>query len=414
MDLRWSIAGMLLLSGCGGGAALSLGEDPFDTGGSTATTGETGGETNPVEDDSGVEEVPGVGDRSVEIYDQNVVIEFGITLSSEAMQSLRVDPYSWVEGSFTYDGRTWERIGVRLKGENSFLPIDEKPSLKIKFDKYVDNLEFHGLTELTLNNMSGDYSMMHERLAYLIYREAGVPAARSNHAWVTLNGEAYGLYANVETVDQAMITRWFEQTEGPLFEVWDVDFYDHYVEHFELEYGEDDRHNIQGLADALEGRGEAALAEAADHLDWAGFVNYWAVGMYVAQFDSYPYSNPGDDCHIYTDPATDTLHFIPHGVDETFYYPTSSVAWSTGIVGARCLDSTSCVSSLKQRVREVIDIADELDVVERFDEIQKQIKSYVSADRHRPYGLDYVNYYQDVMRQMLVDREAELTRQLGL
>ena len=396
-------------------------------GGATIELGDTGGETSPVETgdtsdtpggdyswEQGVEAVPSIEDPSAILFEMSQIPDFSITLSSSAFNSLRNDPYTWVEGSFSFKGRTWDNIGVRLKGENSFLPIDEKPSLKIKFDKYVSGGEFYGLEELTLNNMSGDYSMMHESLAYRLYREAGVPAARSHHATVSINGEPYGLYANVENVDERMMSRWFEDDAGPLFEVWDVDFYDSYVPHFELEYGPDDRTNIQGVADVLEQGGEPAMEAVLDYLDLDAFINYWAVGMYVAQFDSYPYSNPGDDCHIYNNPTTDTLVFIPHGEDETFYYATSTVAQANGIVGKRCLATPSCFSALKQRVREVIEIADSIDYLGIFDEVQELIEPYVRADTHRPYNLEYVEYYQDYMRDMIRDRKEELEDQLDL
>jgi spore coat protein CotH len=151
-----------------------------------------------------------------------------------------------------------------------------------------------------------------------------------------------------------------------------------------------------------------------EHLDLAGFINYWAVGMYVGQFDSYPYSNPGDDCHVYNNPETGTLVFIPHGEDETFYYDTSSVAQANGIVGQRCLNSSTCFSDLKQRVREVIDIANDIDMLGIFDEVQALIDPYVRADTHRPYSLEYVEYYQDHMRKMIRQRESELEDQLDL
>ena len=402
---------ILALLGCGG-ATIDIGITDTSGGTGTTDTGDTPGGTYSWE--TGVEEVPSLEDPSEILFDMSQIPEFSITLSDEAFRALRNDPYTWVEGSFSYKGRTWPNVGVRLKGENSFLPIDEKPSLKIKFDKYVSGGEFYGLEELTLNNMSGDYSMMHESLAYRLYREAGVPAARAHHATVSINGEPYGLYANIENVDERMIARWFDETAGPLFEVWDVDFYDAYVPHFELEYGPDDRTSIQGVADAFEETGASAMEAVQEHLDLAGFINYWAVGMYVGQFDSYPYSNPGDDCHVYNNPETGTLVFIPHGEDETFYYDTSSVAQANGIVGQRCLNSSTCFSDLKQRVREVIDIANDIDMLGIFDEVQALIDPYVRADTHRPYSLEYVEYYQDHMRKMIRQRESELEDQLDL
>ena len=372
-----------------------------------------GGERQDVEMDSGIEEVGGVESDSDILFNEDSIPSFEIEISEEAFDSLRNDPYTWVEGSFHYDGRTWSPVGIRLKGENSFSPIDEKPSIKVKFNKYVSGGEFLGLRELTLNNMFSDYSMMHERITYRMYREFGVPAARSHHALLTLNGEDYGLYANVENVDRRMMRRWFDDSDGPLFEVWDVDFYDGYIPYFELEYGEDDRTNLQGVADTLETGGASSLAALEEHLSLEAFLRYWAVGAYVAQFDAYPYSNPGDDCHVYDDPTTGTLHFLPHGADETFYYNDSEVDWANGILGVRCLEVPECRSTWIELVQEVLVLAEEIGIVDYFDTVSDQIEEHVREDSHKPYGNYYVWSYQDHMRNMLVTRESWLSADLG-
>ena len=371
------------------------------------------GDKEEVEMDTGIEEVGGVPSDSDILFDEDSLPTFEIELSEEAIDSLREDPYTWVEGSFLYEGRTWSPVGIRLKGENSFSPIDEKPSLKVKFDKYQSSGEFLGLRELTLNNMFSDYSMMHERVAYRMYREFGVPAARSHHALLTLNGESYGLYANVENVDRRMMKRWFDDSDGPLFEVWDVDFYDGYIPYFELEYGEDDRTNLQGVADTLESSGAAALEALEAHLSLEGFLRYWAVGAYVAQFDAYPYSNPGDDCHVYDDPTSGALQFVPHGTDETFYYDEYQVDWATGILGVRCLEVAACRNTWIDLVQEVLVLADDIGIVAYFDTVASQIEEHVRDDRHKPYGNNYVWSYQEHMRNMLVARENWLSGELG-
>ena len=37
-----------------------------------------------------------------------------------------------------------------------------------------------------------------------------MPAARANHAQLSINGESRGLYANIQTVDKTMASEWFE------------------------------------------------------------------------------------------------------------------------------------------------------------------------------------------------------------
>ena len=145
-------------------------------------------------------------------------------LSDDSLESLRTDPYRYVNGSFIFEGERFDNIGVRTKGDHSWQSIDDKPSLKIKINWDSPGRRFRGLEELTLNAMNDDHTMMHERVGYRLYRAAGVPAARATHATLTMNGESYGLYTHLETIDEGFIRRWFDQADGILFELADADF----------------------------------------------------------------------------------------------------------------------------------------------------------------------------------------------
>lgn len=374
----------------------------------------------PDDTDGEVEQIPGVGSDSDVLFQDDVIPEFDVLLSNEAFNSLKSDPYTWVEGGFIYEGTTYEPVGVRCKGENSFLPITQKCSLKIAFDKYEDETRFFKLEELTLNNLSNDYSMMHERVSYRQFREAGLPAPRANHALVSINGELVGLYTVLETVNKDFIKRWYDNPTGPMFEVWDVDFTDGYVDSFQLEFGEDDRTQIQGVADALEDTGEDAYIAAAEHLDWDQFAKWWANEIVVGQYDSYPYANPGDDCHVFVnqdnlgESGGPRLEWVPHGMDETYYYPTGVNVFSqvNGVVAKRCNSVAECQDNVKAEVFLGLDVQDEIETLEYFDMVQAQIEDHVRSDTNKNYSNDYVWYYQDEMRDFIEDRRDDLDRYL--
>ncbi len=370
-----------------------------------------------------LEGVEGVGDLSAPLFAGDEIPTFHLTLSPASMEALHQAYLDWiyqgivfteyVEGTFEYDGVVYDPVGVRLKGQGSALDVYDKGAFKVKFNEYVPGARFMGLECLTLNNMSVDYSMMHERLAYRIYREAGVPASRSSHAVLYVNGEHYGLYANVETPDVHMIERWFERTDGTMFEGWDVDFYAEYVPLFQLEFGPDDRDNLWGLSEALQVPGVAGLEAAEDHVDLDAFIRYWAVGAVVAQFDAYPYTWPGDDFHVYDDPEADQLRFVPWGVDETFYYPTNGIEGINGILAYRCQQVQDCRQAWIDDVWAVFDLVESMDWASEFEAIQAQIAPLVLEDTKKPYSNTDVAYYQTVMQDMIATRQADLTSQIG-
>lgn len=351
------------------------------------------------------------------IFDDVDLAHFALEIDDDYVRQLSREvkggDHEWVPATMIYKGVRYENIGVRLKGENSFLKFDEKPSLKLKFDKFQDGVRFAGLKELTLNNMSNDYSMMHERVSYRLMREAGIPASRCSHVTLEINGEDYGLYAGLEGVDKRMVERWGSD-EGSMFEVWDVDFYDYYVDDFQIEFGEEDRTHIQGAADAMERSGSIqAMNALAEHMDVDQFVRFFAAESVIGQYDSYPYANPGDDAHIYVDPEIDRLIWLPHGMDETFYYPEKNPMEVNGIIARRCLEVEDCKADYIAAVWELQALSEELDQVGYAREVEDQIRDLVQNDPHRPYGMDYVNYYQGAMIEFIDDREEDLEVHLG-
>ncbi len=403
--------------------------DSGDTGPITDT------DTEDPRDTAGPDTIPDAPEPADAIFSGEELPVFTIAITRENADTLQAEyaggDHEWVEATFTYEDQEYGPVGLRLKGENSFESFREKPSLKVDFNRYDPDLRFLQLNGITLNNMDNDYSMMHERVAYRVYREAGVPAYRANHALVyvheTVDDEVvserfYGLYALLENANKDMLSRWFESDEGSLFEIWDVDFYDGYVPCpnlygtagcFQLETGDDLRTNIQGVADAMELSGASAIEAAEDHLHLDDFLAYWAVGGLVAQFDAYPYTSPGDDCHVYDDPTSGALWFIPHGMDEAFYYPDSDFSSVNGIIAARCKSSALCYQSWKDRVWQAHDEAVEWGWLDYFDEVLAQIEPWVEQDTNKPYGNDYVSYYQSSMRVFIADRERYVESVVG-
>lgn len=356
-------------------------------------------------------------DPTDRLFADDEILTYEILLSDESFEALLEDPYTYVEGALLFEGDSYV-VGVRTKGQNSWRPINEKPSLKVKMDWVVKDQEFYELEELTFNAMNDDPTMMHERVAYRMYREADIPAARATHAWMVVNGIDYGLYTHLETVDKTMMRRWFDNADGILWEQWDVDFYDEYIPCpnpgeqacFELEYGTDDRSILQAIADAFESGSLADQIEAASQtLDYAQFIRYWAVGSVTAQTDAYPYSDPGDDCHVYFDVESSRLIYVPHGVDETFVDDWSHPGTNAdGILSTKCYDDPTCRSTWEAEVFEILDIADAIGLFDYAAEVKQQIEPHVAADNRKHYSTSSVYDEQEDMLQFISQRRSKI------
>ena len=127
-------------------------------------------------------------DPSAEFFADRKVRLIDIELTEPAKMALRTNPRSYIVGNVREGTQTFTNVGVHLKGMGSFRRLDEKPSFVLKFDKFLPDREYCGLTKLMLNNSVQDQTYLAELLATGLFRDAGVPAARVTHVRVRLNG----------------------------------------------------------------------------------------------------------------------------------------------------------------------------------------------------------------------------------
>ncbi len=94
--------------------------------------------------------------------------------------------------------------------------------LKINWDD--PERRFCDVRRIQLHAQNLDPSHLHERLGYWLFREMGVPAPRSTHARVAVNGEYLGLFALTEELDGRFTRANFAAGTGNLYkEVWPFD-----------------------------------------------------------------------------------------------------------------------------------------------------------------------------------------------
>jgi spore coat protein CotH len=339
--------------------------------------------------------------------------QFEITLTPASFAALESNPRQYVAGHLVFDGRTFGPVGVRLKGWGSFEPITRKPSLRINIDEYVAGAEFFGLKDLTFDNMDNDFTMMHERVAYRVARLAGIPASRSNHMLLRINGTFYGLYANVESVKKRILTRWFANAGGTLLDGTDVDFTPGYIDDYQLQAGPNDRSLLIGLVDALMlSSADAAIAAASGYANLPQFRRFWAMCAVIGQFDSFPYTMPGDDYFIYADPTTHRLWFMPWGMDETFYSAEIDVKDVSSVLAKKCLQSPACFQDFANQTWDLLALTEGIDLEGERVRVANQIAPYVWMDTHKPYTSEQVAAYQMDMFYFINERRARLTQML--
>jgi spore coat protein CotH len=353
-------------------------------------------------------------DRSGELYDPSLLPRFDIALPEASITTLNLvedsdDPRQneYVHASLTHAGETVADIGLRLKGEGSFRKLDEKSAFKLKFDEYVPDRTFFGLKRLTLNNMVEDPSFLAERLAFELFRRAGLPAPRCNSALVYVNDEFYGVYANVEALDKTFLKRFFADNDGNLYEEGQVDFIPGAETSFDLETNEaaNDRSDLVALIAALDSSTPATLLQDLDaSLDTAKFLKFTAAEAAVNQWDMYAYTvfYP-NNFRIYSDPVSGKFVFLPWGMDLSMKpfrdsekphirlfelarqgdHPGGQV--SAGVMFQRCLEGPACVTAYRAAVEEIIAVYEAADLESLAETYYAQIREQVLADPRKEY-----------------------------
>ncbi len=231
------------------------------------------------------------------------------------------DAFTWFEADVTVDGDRLERVGVRKKGLIGSLS-NQKPGLKVKFDKWVPEQRWGGLERLTLNNSVSDPSLVRQCLGYDLFRAAGLAAPRCSFAHVVVNEYDLGVYVNVEPVKKAFLRFAYDgDDEGDLYEGTISDFREGFTRTFEPDTSATDTSLavIEAIREALEREDDDAMLAALEGLvDVDRFLRFWAMEGLIAHIDGY--GGNRNNFFVYRPERTDRVEFLPWGIDWTFVY----------------------------------------------------------------------------------------------
>lgn len=121
----------------------------------------------------------------------------------------------YIKADLKHDGKTYTDVGVRFRGNSSWLGVvgkDKKP-FKIKLDEFVPGQRIKGYRTLNLNNNFLDPTMMREPLSYWVLRQF-MPAPGCNFAKLTINGKNWGIYINAQQINKDFLKQWYDEDGG--------------------------------------------------------------------------------------------------------------------------------------------------------------------------------------------------------
>lgn len=328
-----------------------------------------------------------------------------------------INPFTYFKADLWVDGKMIESIGVRKKGFFGSADV-QRPSLKIKFDKYKKQKPIPGITRLTLNNNKQDKSLCSQLLCYQLYRDAGNHAPLSNLAHVTVNGESLGIYSNVESIGKPFLKSRFGDKSGNLYEGTLTDFYIKSLPKMEKKTNKKDNDSVSlnKFAKLVGAQGKIDLEELESQLNVEAFYRYWAIESLTGFWDGY--ANNQNNYFVYFDPKDDMrAYFIPWGADWVFTESGpfgmsnggATTVYAQSLLTNRLIKSETGSKCYRKAMIEVLENAwDEKKMISTVDSVEKLVKSKLhSAQSDVGRSMDQVRDFIRKRRKTISDSLAD-------
>lgn len=285
------------------------------------------------------------------LFDQGRVNSVFISIDPDSLNQLYTDVLSDHEYSvqFVYDDGqsydTLEQTGFRLRGNTS--RYSAKKSFKVSFNTFVPGRKYHNIEKLNLNGSHNDPSMVREKLFYDVWNQCGQPTRRSSFVRVYINDEYYGLYTNLEEMDEIWCKDQFGDNSGNLYKCTypaDLNYLGTDPNSYKsIEAGtatggraydlqnnklQDDYSDLAHFIAVLNLTPINELpCELEKIFDVNAFLRAYALDVSTGNWDDYAYNK--NNFFLYHNPFTNQFEFIAYDCDNTFGVDWIGIDWTT-------------------------------------------------------------------------------------
>ena len=153
------------------------------------------------------------------LFDKKTLGEIRLTISSDnwnnALDSMRLYGMGMMLGSVEIDGQTYDSIGVRFRGNNSYRIGMKRNPFHIKLDFAKSDQTHQGYTSLKLSSALRDPSLIREMLFHEV-ASYYMPSSKTSYTKLFVNGDYLGVYINLENVGSQFLTTHFGSDENTL------------------------------------------------------------------------------------------------------------------------------------------------------------------------------------------------------
>lgn len=286
-----------------------------------------------------------VGAPTGDLFQRDKIHDVSVTFDDAAYGAM-VEVYGesqkkeWIEATVVIDGTTFERAGMRLKGNSSLFglrdadPTDPMSALPfrpggsanaeepeslpwlVSLDKFVDGASYGGMTEFVVRSSQSE-SALEEVVALDLLEEIDMPTQRAAYLSFAVNGRRPALRLAVENPNDAWDAAAFPEpgylykSEASANWTYRGDDPKAYKDVFDQETRTDDDNLVPLIEflDFVNNSDDATfLAELPDRLDVEAFVKYLAFEDLIGNFDDI--DGPGNNSYLRYTESTDTFTVV--------------------------------------------------------------------------------------------------------
>ena len=280
------------------------------------------------------------------VFNDSIIPRIDILIDAGNLDLIFTNPESDTEYPATFifttptGSDTLQNIGFRLRGNTS--RWSGKKSYKVSFNTYDPEKNFYGLEKMNINGEHNDPSILRAKLCWDMLRYIGVAASRANHVALYINQNYYGVYLNVEHIDEEFTRSRYGDKHGNLYKCLypaDLDYIDTNAEEYkfendgrrayELKTNEDydDYNDLAGLINIINNAPqEEFVCQIKKTFNVSDFLKIAAADVLTGNWDNYSYLK--NNFYLYRNPSTGIFEFIPYDLDNTYGVDWFDIDWA--------------------------------------------------------------------------------------
>jgi spore coat protein CotH len=275
------------------------------------------------------------------VFNDSIIPRVDILMDPDSLAVMYDDLYTDHEypATFIFNNGTatdtLENTGIRIRGNTS--QTSQKKSFKIDFNEFVPGRKFYGLEKLHLNGEHNDPCITRSRLYWDILESMNVPGSRANHVDLFINGIFFGLYVNVEVVDENFLYSRFGNNYGNLYKcLYPADLHfinsnpesyklivnDRRVYELETNQDDDDYSDLSTFISMLHFTADTDFVnELEKQFNVNSFLRAYALDVASGNWDDYAYNI--NNYYLYYNPEKGKFEYIVYDTDNTL----TGLAW---------------------------------------------------------------------------------------